>query len=92
MSYFQEQSVNRIVDAIKENKPIYKKRFIEIVNKGGKRQFINIDYIEVVAEIDEERSYIYLAFNVPNAIEQDYHEVNIPYAELVYMILEGGKG
>lgn len=103
MSYFQEQTVERIVGALKDIKTEIgdqkrfieiklgkAKNFIEIVDKNRKRRFINVDFIEEIAEIDEERCYIYLGFNCPNAIEQDYFEVNIPYARLVSMIRKGG--
>lgn len=89
MSYFQEQTVERIVGTLKEIKTeLGKKHFIQIVDKNRKKRLVNIDYIEEIAEIDSERSYIYLAFNAPNAVEQDYFEVNIPYSKLVSMIYE----
>lgn len=64
------------------------RRFIEIIDSNKKRRFLNIKYIEEVAESDKSSCYIYMAFNCPNAIEQDYFLVNKSYDEIIAMIYE----
>ena len=65
--------------------------FIDIHSKYDKnRRFINIKYIEEVVEVDENTCRIFMAFNVPDAIEQDYFDVDNPYDEIVSMIKKGG--
>ena len=65
--------------------------FIEIVGKEDKkRRFINVNHIEVVTEVNENRCNIYLAFNSPHALEQDYYELDKPYDEVISMIVKGG--
>ena len=64
--------------------------FIEIIDQNKRRRFINISHIEEIAEIDENICYIYLAFNSPNAVEQDYFIINKPYDEIVSLIKKGG--
>lgn len=61
-------------------------RFIEVIDLNKKRIFLNINYIEEVVELDENSCYIYMAFNCPDAIEQDYHIVERPYDEIVALI------
>lgn len=65
--------------------------FIEILPTSNKnRRFINIKHIEEVVEVDEKHCRIFMAFNVPDAMEQDYFEVDKPYDEIVSMIKKGG--
>ncbi len=54
------------------------------------RRFINIKHIEEVVEVDKNECRIYMAFSVPDATEQDYFEVDMPYDEVVAMIKKGG--
>lgn len=62
------------------------KRFIEIIDSNNNRRFLNINHIEEIAEKDENNCYIYMAFNVLDAIEQDYFLVNKPYNEIISLI------
>ena len=55
------------------------KQFIEIKYKDGKRTLLNINYIEQVIEHGDGSCTIYIAFNCPNAIEQDFIDVNMTY-------------
>ncbi len=63
--------------------------FIEIKNNEGKRRFVNTRHIEEIIE-NENGCTIYFAFNVPDAIEQDYIATKMSYDEIVSMILKGG--
>jgi hypothetical protein len=63
--------------------------FIEIVDKNKNRRLLNVRHIEEVAEkITKDGCYIYLAFNTPNAIEQDYFEVAESYDSIINKISE----
>lgn len=62
--------------------------FIKVIDKGGNRRCVNSRYIEEVVEVDENRCFIYMAFNSPNAYEQDYIEVNMPYNEMLNVLAE----
>ena len=62
------------------------KRFIEIIDSNNNRRFLNINHIEEIVEKDENNCYIYMAFNVPDAIEQDNFLVNKPYNEIISLI------
>lgn len=65
--------------------------FIEIkAFDADNRRFVNIRHIEEVVEVDKNMCRIYMAFNVPDAVEQDYFEVNQTYDEIVSMIRKGG--
>ena len=64
--------------------------FIKIVDKDGYRRLLNVNYIEEVLDIDNGKSEINLAFNCPNATEQDNIIINIPFDKLVEMILNAG--
>lgn len=64
------------------------KRFIEIIGSDKKRRLLNINHIEEIVEKDENNCYVYMAFNEPDAIEQDYFLVNKPYDKIVSMIKE----
>lgn len=61
-------------------------KFIELCDKNGKRHYMNINYIEEVAECENGGCVIFFAFNCPNATEQDYIEVQKEYDEVVLMI------
>lgn len=67
------------------------KGFIEIVGKDGKKRLLNVRYIEEVCEIGEHHCDIYLAFNCPNATDQDYYQVRQSYDEIVALIKEAAK-
>ena len=60
--------------------------FIKITSATGVRGLINVNYIEEVLDLDNGKSEINLAFNCPNATEQDSVIVNIPFDELAEMI------
>ena len=63
--------------------------FIEIIDKNKNRRLLNIRYIEEVAEsITKDGCYIYLAFNTPNATEQDYYEVAESYNSIIEKIAD----
>lgn len=65
------------------------KGFIEITDTKGDNHLINIRYIEEIAEAGEGGGcYIYLAFNYPNATEQDYFRVNEPYDVIKKALME----
>lgn len=66
-------------------------KFIEIKAFGSEnRRFVNTKHIEEVVEVDENMCRIYMAFSVPDADEQDYFEVDMPYDEVVAMIKKEG--
>ena len=56
-------------------------RFIK-VHREGIPHLIKLDWVE---EIQEDR--IYFAFNVPDAVEQDYLEVDETFEQLLKMIV-----
>lgn len=64
------------------------KGFIEIVDKVGKRRCLNVRHIEEVCEVGEHHCNIYMAFNCPDAYEQDYFQVRKSYDEIVALIRE----
>lgn len=65
------------------------KGFIEITHKScGARRLINIRHIEEVIENADGACTIYMAFNVPNAIEQDYIDTDKSFDEIVELIKE----
>lgn len=70
------------------------KGFIEITDKEGVNHLINIRYIEEIWDDGNgDGCWIYLAFNYPNATEQDCYRVSEPY-EVIKKLLkekEGGK-
>lgn len=57
------------------------KGFIEVERDDGKKILVNTQYIEEVAD-----NYIYFAFSVPNAYEQDSLKCKETYDELVLKI------
>lgn len=56
------------------------KGFIEFEYKGG-RHLLNVSHIEEVIEC-QDSCYIYIAFNSPNAIEQDHYVLRKSYDEV----------
>ena len=64
------------------------KGFIEIVGKDNKTRLLNVRYIEEVCKIGENHCDIYMAFNCPNATDQDYFQVRLPYNVVVDLIKE----
>lgn len=67
------------------------KGFIEVIDKNGRKHLINVRYIEEVYSDDKDDCYIYLAFNCPGAVEQDYIFVYKPYDEIKRLIEEASK-
>lgn len=60
------------------------KGFIEVTGqKDNSKRLINIWHVEEVAD-----NYIYLAFNSPNSIEQDYVRCKETYEEIKQKIKE----
>ena len=64
------------------------KGFIEIVGKDNKTRLLNVRYIEEVCEVGANHCDIYLAFNCPDAYEQDHYQVRRPYSRVVELIRE----
>lgn len=62
--------------------------FIEIVCRDKCRRLLNVRHIEEVVETKNKDCTIYMAFNTPNAIEQDYFEVAESYEEIINKILK----
>ena len=63
--------------------------FIEVTRKNGHRRLINIRHIEEVMETSNKNiCSIYMAFNIPNAIEQDYIEVAESYDAIIEKIAD----
>lgn len=56
--------------------------FIQVETKDGMRRFVNVRYIEEIIE-NHNGCTIYLAFNCPSAVEQDYIDTFIPYDEVI---------
>lgn len=59
--------------------------FIE-VTLDERKILINLSYIEEIREEDDQSCTIYYAFNIPNAIEQDYIRPEESYKEVRDMI------
>jgi hypothetical protein len=64
-------------------------KFIEVTYCGGK-VMLNTEIIEEVIE-EQGRTVIYLAFNCPNAIDQDYISVEESYQQIREMLMGGAK-
>lgn len=65
------------------------KGFIDILDTAGVRHLINIRHIEEIVEGEEGGgSWIYLAHNNPDAIEQDNVRVNESITDLKEYIME----
>lgn len=63
------------------------KGFIEVNSCYG-TSLLNVKHIEEVRKGDDGKCTIYLAFNVPNAVEQDYVYPDETYDEIVRKIKE----
>lgn len=64
--------------------------FIEIKTAGAQRRLINTRYIEEVVDMGSAGCRVFMAFSVPNAIDQDYFDVCQSYEEIVSLIMDGG--
>lgn len=62
-------------------------KFIELPLIDGQMVCINADYIEEVQSIDDNTCIVYMAFNVPDAVDQDNLKVNMPYGAVVSHLL-----
>lgn len=62
------------------------KKFIEIILEDNRRRLVNIDWIEEIIEFDKNHCEIYLAFNQPNALEQDYIMALMSYDEIMKLL------
>ena len=92
MSFYETQRDERLLAALTDIQKSLKKRgFIAIIGKDGKRRLLNVRHIEEVCEVGEHHCNIYMAFNTPNAIEQDYFQVRQSYDEIVDLIVEAMK-
>lgn len=61
--------------------------FIEIICADEKRRLLNIMHIEEVVETETKgKCLIYMAFNCPDAMEQDYFEVKESYDAIIQKI------
>ena len=66
------------------------KGFIEVTAKNG-THLLNVKYIEDVWEDEDRECTIYLAFNAPDAVKQDYILPYESYDEVKKMIEEATK-
>lgn len=64
-------------------------KFIE-VHLNGMSFLINLAHVELIECVTDGSCYIYFAFSVPNAIEQDYIVPDETYDQIKSKIL-GGK-
>ena len=62
-------------------------KFIELPLIDGQMVCINANYIEEIRSIDDNTCIIYMAFNVPDAVDQDTIKVNMPYGAVVSHLL-----
>ena len=62
-------------------------KFIELPLIDGQTVCINANYIEEIRSIDENTCIIYMAFNIPDAVDQDTLKVNLPYSTVVSHLL-----
>lgn len=62
-------------------------KFIELPLIDGQMVCINANYIEEIRSIDDNTCIIYMAFNVPDAEDQDTIKVNMPYGAVVSHLL-----
>lgn len=90
MSWYETERDNRVIKTLEDisNKLNKRSGFIAIVGKDGKRRLLNVRHIEEVCEIGEHHCDIYMAFNCPNATDQDYFQVRQSYDEIVALIKE----
>ena len=66
------------------------KNFIEVVSEDKRKHLININHIEEIAELDENRCFIYLDVVCGNET-QDYYVINEPY-EAIKKLIESKEG
>ena len=65
--------------------------FIQVHAKStGKAFLINLNWVEEIIDYDEGPT-IFLAFNIPDAVEQDYLETEESYEDIFNMIRRCGK-
>ena len=65
--------------------------FLDICDTKGVRHLVNLRYIEEIVEAEDGGGcWIHLAFNCPNAVEQDYIRVNESF-ETMKILLSGGR-
>ena len=62
-------------------------KFIELPLIDGQMVCINANYIEEIRSIDDNTCIIYMAFNIPDAVDQDTIKVNMPYGAVVSHLL-----
>jgi uncharacterized protein YlzI (FlbEa/FlbD family) len=61
--------------------------FIEVICSDGRKRLLNIRHIEEVVEnATKDGCFIFMAFNCPDAIEQDYFEVKESYDAIIQKI------
>lgn len=66
-------------------------KFIELPSENGERVLVNTNYIEEIRENKcSGTCTIYMAFYVPNAIDQDHYKINMSYDKVVSMIYDMG--
>ena len=58
-------------------------KFIELPLIDGQMVCINANYIEEIRSIDDDTCIIYMAFNIPDAVDQETLRVNMPYITVV---------
>ena len=63
------------------------KGFIEI-ETGKQKKLLNIRHIEEIHDAGDDDCYIYMAFSIPGALEQDYYLVGESYEEIKRKIQE----
>lgn len=66
-------------------------KFIEVTSRDGTKRLINVNLIEEVQAVENDEAVIYLAFNCPNAFEQDYIRTKESYSEVKKMLLGGAE-
>jgi len=57
-------------------------KFIEVTGRDGVKRLINVNMIEEVQADEEGGATVYLAFNCPNAFDQDYVRTQESYEEI----------
>lgn len=63
-------------------------KFIEVTDNSGSKRLINTAWIEEIWN-DDGAVTIYLAFNYPNAVDQDFVRVKESYEEIKNAIALG---
>ena len=62
------------------------KGFIEIKSRDGHKLLLNVNFIEEVIGKDSGSCHIYMAFNCPNAYDQDHFLADMSYEEVCDLI------